>query len=298
MTVKKMHADEVATDADLIRRLLAAQFPQWAGLPIEPVASAGTDNALYRLGDDLAVRMPRIHWAAGQVEKEARWLPEFAPRLPLAIPAPLAVGEPGEGYPWRWGVYRWLNGETVHPDRLDDPIDLARELARFVNALHAIDASGGPGPGDHNSGRGRPLIDRDASTHTALDSLRDEIDIEAATALWDAAHAAPIWDRPPVWVHGDLQAGNLLAADGRLSAVIDFGCLGVGDPAVDLLPAWNLLSGAARDAFRAELNVDDPTWRRGQGWALSVAAIALPYYRDTNPTLAGSSRRVFAALLG
>jgi aminoglycoside phosphotransferase (APT) family kinase protein len=297
MTVTKMHADEVATDADLIRRLLAAQFPDWAELPIAPVASAGTDNALYRLGDDLAVRMPRIHWAVGQVEKEARWLPELAPRLPLAIPAPLAVGEPGEGYPWRWGVYRWLVGDAVQPDRIDDPVSLARDLGRFVRALHAIDASGGPAPDSHNSGRGRPLIDRDDSTRTALESLRDEIDVEAATALWDAALAAPAWNRLPVWVHGDLQAGNLLATGGRLSAVIDFGCLGAGDPAVDLLPAWNLFSGEAREAFRAELNVDDATWARGQGWALSVAAIALPYYRDSNPMLADSSRRVFAALL-
>jgi aminoglycoside phosphotransferase (APT) family kinase protein len=297
MTVTKMHADEVATDADLIRRLLAAQFPAWAELPIAPVASSGTDNALYRLGDDLAVRMPRIHWAVGQVEKEARWLPELAPRLPLAIPAPLAVGEPDEGYPWRWGVYRWLEGETLQPGRGDDQVSLARDLGRFVRALHAIDASGGPAPGSHNSGRGRPLIDRDDATRTALESLRDEIDVEAALALWNVALAAPACDRPPVWVHGDLQAGNLLATDGRLSAVIDFGCLGAGDPAVDLLPAWNLFSGEAREAFRSELNVDDATWTRGEGWALSVAAIALPYYRETNSTLADSSRRVFAALL-
>jgi aminoglycoside phosphotransferase (APT) family kinase protein len=290
MPVHKMHADEIETDAALVGRLLAAQFPQWAGLPIEPVASAGTDNALYRLGDDMAVRLPRIHWAAGQVDKEYQWLPRLAPLLPLAIPVPLAKGEPGEGYPWQWSICRWLEGENATLERLADPRQAAIELAQFIAALQRIDPTGGPPPGPYNSFRGVPLVMRDTQTRTALASLHGRIDAGAVTAAWEAALQAPAWQGPPVWIHGDLQSGNLLAQHGRLSAVIDFGCLGVGDPACDLQVAWNLFSSETRDVFRTALPIDEATWARGRGWALSVGLIALPYYQATNPVLAGISR--------
>lgn len=293
----KMHADEVDTDVSLVGRLLAAQFPRWADLPIEPVNFAGTDNAIYRLGDDMAVRLPRIHWAIGQVEKEQRWLPRLAPLLPLAIPMPLAKGIPGEGYPWHWSVYRWLDGETATIDRIADPRHLATDLARFIAALQQIDPTGGPSPGTHNSSRGVPLAVRDAPTRAAIASLDGLIDTGAATAAWDAALRAPAWHGSPVWVHGDLQAGNLLAVGGRLSAVIDFGCLGVGDPACDLMVAWNLLSADTRDVFRAALAVDEATWVRGRGWALSVGLIALPYYQTSNPVLAGIARSAIDEVL-
>jgi aminoglycoside phosphotransferase (APT) family kinase protein len=290
LSAGKMHADEVMTDVALVGRLIAAQFPQWAGLPIERVQSAGTDNALYRLGDAMVVRLPRIEAAAGQVEKEQRWLPHLAPHLPLAIPVPLARGTPTDDYPWHWSVYRWLKAETATIERIADPRQAATALAQFIMALQRIDATGGPAPGAHNSSRGVPLATRDASTRAAIASLHGVIDTEAATAVWDAALRVPAWDGPPVWIHGDLQSGNLLAVRGRLSAVIDFGCLGVGDPACDLMVAWNLFSAEARDAFRAALVVDDATWARGRGWALSVGLIALPYYRHTNPVLAGIPR--------
>jgi len=291
MSTGKMHADEVETNTSLVGRLLATQFPQWADLPLEPVPSAGTDNALYRLGDDMAVRLPRIHWAIGQVDKEHAWLPKLAPFLPLAIPVPIAKGEPGEGYPWHWSVYPWLAGENATLERLADPRQAAIDLAQFIAALQRIDATGGPPPGEHNSARGEPLTIRDARTRDAIKTLQGMLDTDAVTAVWDAAIEAPVWHGPPVWIHGDLQSGNLLAQRGRLSAVIDFGCLGVGDPACDVMAAWLCLSAETRDAFRAILNVDDATWARARGWALTFGLIALPYYQSTNPVLAGIARR-------
>lgn len=297
MPAGKMHDDEVETDVELVGRLLAAQFPAWAALPLTPVPSAGTDNALYRLGEDLAVRLPRIHWATGQVEKEQMWLPRLAPHLPLAVPIPLAMGWPGEGYPWHWSVYRWLDGETVTRERLPDLGQAAMDLTHFVSALHRIDPAGGPPPDQFNAFRGVPLATRDARTRAAIASLHGEIDADLATAAWDAALAAPAWAGPPVWIHGDLAPGNLLGIQGRLSAVIDFGCLGVGDPACDLIVAWNLLTAETRTIFRVALGVDDATWTRGRGWALSIGLIALPYYRGTNPVLAASSRHTISEVL-
>ncbi len=297
MAAAKMHAEEVPTDAALVRRLIAGQFPQWAGLPIAPVPSAGTDNALYRLGDALVVRMPRIPWATGNIDKEQRWLPFLAPHLPLAIPAPLAVGAPGEGFPWRWSVYGWLDGENATLDRLANPAQAARDLARFIGALQAIDPTGGPAPAPGTFGRGIPLAERDAGTREAIAACRGMIDTGAATAAWEAALAAPPWQGPPVWLHGDLQSGNLLARHGRLTAVIDFGALVVGDPACDLMVAWNLFTAGPRAAFREALAVDDATWARGRGWALSPAVVALPYYRETNPGLAAIARHAIAEAL-
>jgi aminoglycoside phosphotransferase (APT) family kinase protein len=292
-----MHADEVDTDVGLVRRLLAAQFPHWADLPLEPVASAGTDNALYRLGAELVVRLPRIHWATGQPDKEHEWLPRLAPLLPLAIPSPLATGTAAEGYPWHWSVYRWLDGETATLDRVADPREAATALGEFVAALQRIDSAGGPVPGEGSTSRGVPLAQRDDVTRAAIASLHGTFATDALTAAWEAALAAPPWHGPPVWLHGDLQSGNLLAVGGRLSAVIDWGCLGIGDPACDVMPAWSYLPAEARDAFRAALPVDDATWARGRGWALSVGLIALPYYETTNQVLAGIARRSIAAVL-
>jgi aminoglycoside phosphotransferase (APT) family kinase protein len=290
MCAGKMHADEADIDVSLVDRLLAAQFPQWAGLPTAPVHSAGTDNTLYRLGEDMVVRLPRILGATGQVEKEHRWLPTLAPLLPLAIPVPIAKGMPAEGYPWHWSVYRWLEGEAATIERIGDPRRAATELGRFVAALQRIDPKGGPTPGEHNSFRGVPLSMRDTDTRAAIAALHGTVDADAVTAAWEAALQVPAWNGPAVWLHGDLQSGNLLAQHGRLSAVLDFGCLGVGDPACDVMVAWMYLSADTRDAFRAALSVDDATWARGRGWALSFGLIALPYYQDTNPVLVGIAR--------
>lgn len=294
-----MHAGEVPTDEALVHRLLAAQFPHWAAASVVRVVSAGTDNALYRLGADMVVRLPRIEWAAGQVEKEARWLPVLAPHLPLTIPTPLALGEPAEGYPWRWGVYRWLPGERATFDMLSDPHQAASDLAGFVAALQRVDISGGPVVAPDSAGRGAPLANRDAETRRCIEELRalHMIDDGTALAVWEDAVSAPAWDRAPVWLHGDLQAGNLLATGGRLSAVIDFGCLTIGDPATDIMAAWLYLTPATRPIFRAALDVDDATWRRARGWALSMAVIALPYYYQTNPGLSAIARHAIGESL-
>lgn len=287
-----MHADEVETDADLVRRLLRDQLPEWAGLAIEPVASSGTDNALYRLGTDMVVRLPRIHWAVAGVEKEQRWLPRLAPHLPVAVPAPLAKGEPGHGYPWPWSVYRWLEGEHPSVEDTADHPQLAADLGAFVAALHAVRLPGGP-----PSGRGVPLAERDGPMRAAIAAVADEVDVAAVTAAWEEALHVPRWAGPPVWTHGDLAPTNLLCAGGRLHAVIDFGGLGVGDPACDALVAWNLLAPWTREAFRTASGMDDDTWARGRGWALTIALVILPYYRDTNPTLTASARHVIAQVL-
>jgi len=292
-----MHVDELDIDESLVRRLLEGQFPEWRALPIEPVPSAGTDNAMYRLGDDMAVRLPRYAAATLGIDKEHEWLPKLAPHLPVDVPLPLAKGAPGEGYPWHWSVCRWLEGETVTRDRVADPRDMATDVARFIAALHRIDSAGGPPPGPHNFGRGVPLAERDAATRTAIASLQETIDSGAALAAWEAALHAPAWDGPPVWIHGDLTPGNLLARRGRLSGVLDFGGLAVGDPACDLIVAWNLLSADTRKVLRAALSVDDATWERGRGWALSVAVIYIPYYASTSPAGVADARRVVDAVL-
>ncbi|WP_406497390.1 aminoglycoside phosphotransferase family protein [Streptomyces sp. NBC_01604] len=286
-------------DATLVRRLLAAQFPRWAWLPLSPVRQSGMDNATFRLGTGLSVRLPRYaHWA-GQVEREHRWLPHLAPHLPLPVSEPVAQGEPGEDYPYPWSVYRWIEGDTATTEGLVDPVGTARDLAGFIKALRSIDATGGPGPEPSNAFRGVPM--GDASDSLAADSLvRGRIDAlektrlvdtDAVTEVWEAALAAPAWDRPPVWIHGDLDAGNLLTVQGRLSAVIDFGTLAVADPAVDLLPAWKVLPGPARDAFREAVDLDDATWARGRGWAV---AGSLPVPDD--PFFQADHARVTAAL--
>jgi len=297
MPPRRMHVDEVGTDVSLVGRLLAAQFPQWADLPIEPVSSAGTDNALYRLGDDMVVRLPRIHWANGQVDREHRWLPRLARHLPLAIPVPLAKGTPGEGYPWQWSVYRWLEGETATLERIADPRQLAIDLAQFITALRDIDTAGQLPAGSLRSYRGEPLACRDEETRVAIAACDGLLDVELVTEVWEAHLQIPAWSGPPVWIHGDIQPGNLLAIQGRLSAVIDFGTLAIGDPAVDQIVAWNLLPADSRDTFRESLAVDNATWARGRGWALSIGLVALPYYQSTNPVLAGVSRRAIDEVL-
>ncbi|MBT2468256.1 aminoglycoside phosphotransferase family protein [Streptomyces sp. ISL-66] len=312
MPAGKMHAGEPDVDTALVRRLIAAQFPQWAALPVERVDSVGTSNAMYRLGEDMAVRLPRTEGAAGDVATEHRWLPRLAPPLPVAIPAPLGQGEPAEGYPWPWSVYRWLAGENPAAGRIAEPVLLAEDLARFVSALRRIDPADGP-----SSYRSETLAARDAVTRATLAQLRggtraDEdgtgpdgsdaqrargVDLDAATALWETALRAPEWAGPPVWIHADLQPGNVLLADGRLSAVIDFGCAGLGDPAVDLIAAWYVLPAAARTAFRSAVAADEAMWTRGRGWALSIALLELSYYRDTHPAMASTARRVIGELL-
>ena len=294
----RMHDDQFEIDAPLVRVLVDAQFPRWSSLPLAPVTAASTVNAIYRLGDELAVRLPLRPGQADQFERDRRWLPYLAPHLPLRIPEPVAAGEATEAYPSEWAVYRWLPGRPATDVAPNDPAAAADALAAFIRALHAIDASEGPGPSAANYQRGAPLAPRDASARQGLAALAGEIDVEAATAVWEAALAAPEWDRAPVWLHGDLMPGNLLVDEGRLSAVIDFGALGVGDPACDMIPAWVFLPAAVRGRFRDAVRADEATWTRGRGWALWIVLVGLPYYRDTNPGFVRVLRRTLDAVLG
>ncbi len=291
-----MHANEISTDVSVVRHLLTSQFPQWANLAIKPVLSAGTDNAIFRLGHDMSVRLPRIDWAQAQVDKEHEWMPRLAPHLPLAIPLPLAKGEPDEKYPYNWSVYKWLKGENASIEQLLDPCQTAIELAQFITALQQIDTRGGPLAEEHNL-RGVPLKTRDKVTRESIATLKDTIDTNAAFAVWEEALQALEWNNKPVWFHGDLLIGNLLFERGRLSAVIDFGGLGVGDPACDLMIAWSLFSGESRKVFRESLKVDDATWARGRGQALSQAVIFIPYYLNTNPIGVGYARKMIKEIL-
>lgn len=285
----KMHADQADIDEELVRRLLRAQFPRWAELPIEPLASGGTVNAVFRVGDELTARLPLTSDGVEDLEREARWLPVLAPHLPVPIPAVVARGEPGEGYPWPWSVHRWIEGDTAVEG---SPV---HDIAKFVTAMRAIPADGGP-----QAYRGVPLHTADESTRAAIAELArtdEPFDPDAATAVWEHALAAPQWSGDPCWLHSDLMPSNLLVRDGRLVAVLDFATAGVGDPACDLIPAWNLLGSAERDAFRDAVDVDDATWARGQGWALSMAVIQLPYYRHTNATISANARYVIREVL-
>ncbi|CAN7374864.1 aminoglycoside phosphotransferase family protein [Rhizobium sp. LjRoot98] len=297
MPTTRMHDDELDINRPLVSRLIAEQFPAWAGLPLKPVQSAGTDNALYRLGSDMVVRLPRRMDAALQVEKESRWLPRLAPDLPLAVPVPLALGTPTAGYPFHWSVCRWLPGEDAVTTPIFDLNEAAVSLSRLISALRKIDATGGPPPGAHNFSRGASLASRDAQTRAAIKNLGGTMETAPLTQAWDAALEIEPWDKPPVWLHGDIHAGNLLTAQGRITAVIDFGGLGVGDPACDLMFAWNLLSAEARATLRLQQTVDGATWGRARGWALSVAIVALPYYLHTNPALVGISRHAISQVL-
>lgn len=286
-------AAEVQIDVPLVRRLLAAQFPQWARLAVETVESAGWDNTVYRLGPDLAVRLPRRRIGAGHVEREQQWLPVLGPQLPLAVPMPLGNGVPGAGYPWRWTICNWLDGELAALTPVDDAGQTAISLARFVATLQKIDPAGGPA----SEFRGTSLAGRDRVARTAATiSQADQFDIGPVLAVWERAVAGPAWTGPPVWMHGDLHPANLLVDGGRLSAVIDFGLLGVGDPACDLMVAWTYLRAEARDAFRDALAVDDATWSRGRGWALELGLRAAAYSAD-NPVLGDIGRHTIAEVM-
>ena len=283
-------------DASLAARLVATQFPHWSDLPVTPVAVDGWDNRTFRLGNEMSVRLPSAAPYALQVEKEHRWLPKLAPQLPLPIPSPLARGVPGAGYAWDWSVYHWIDGELASRERVDDLTEFATTLADFLAALQRIEATDGPPPGQHNFFRGAPLETYDSETRRAIATLGDRIPRHAATRAWETALDAT-WHGPPVWFHGDVAATNLLVRDGRLSAVIDFGCSGVGDPACDAVIVWTFLTGASRDAFRIRLAVDDATWACGRGWALWKALISLAWNIDKDPAAAATARRVVDAVL-
>jgi aminoglycoside phosphotransferase (APT) family kinase protein len=286
-----------AVDRELARRLVDAQFPQWAALPLRPVVPGGSDHAIYRLGSELTVRLPRHGGAMRQARKEATWLPRLAPALPLDVPVPEAVGAPGFGYPWSWAVHRWTAGETATVEALGDSAECAETLAGFLVALRGFALDGAVG--DPDCGTDDDLPGRDAGTREKIDRTRDVFDASALTEVWDAALAAGSWTGPAVWFHGDFHTGNLLTRGGRVSAVLDFGSLGVGDPSRDIMIAFTLLGAKTREVFRSALDVDDAAWARGRGWALTAGLNAYVSYAAGNPEIkAATTRQIRAALAG
>lgn len=271
-----MHADELEIDEPLVRRLLVEQFPDWGDLPLRRIEPGGTDHAIFRLGDELSVRLARVDGPTDPDGKEFVWLPKLAPLLPVDVPVPIAQGRPGEGYPWFWEIHTWVHGETV-PVETIDAIQVARDLCALIETLQRVGGAGAP------PGRGIPLAQRDEGTRYWLARFDGD---PRVTAEWERALAAPSWDGPPVWHHGDLDARNWVIRDRRISGVIDWGSMGVDDPACDLMVAWKLHSPAARDAFREALAADDATWERARGWVVSQAVAILAYYTpENNPTL-------------
>jgi aminoglycoside phosphotransferase (APT) family kinase protein len=282
----KMHDGEVDLNASLVRQLVAGQFPDLAGLPVRVVSSTGTVNAIYRLGEHFYARLPRLLRYAGDLEREWRWLPELAPGLTLRVPEPIGLGQPTTEYPFTWAIYRWIDGRPYTDQLIDDERQAAGDLARFVAELRRTAPAA-----DAPAGGRLPLAQLDAGTRTSITAAAGAIDVPAALAAWASALHAPVWDGHPVWIHADLLRPNLLVAGGRLSAVIDFGSAGVGDPATDVIPAWAVFGPAGRAAFRAALGVDDGTWHRARGIALHQAAALIPYYAVSNPGFAALGQR-------
>ncbi|HEY2264725.1 MAG TPA: aminoglycoside phosphotransferase family protein [Streptosporangiaceae bacterium] len=285
----KMHDGEADIGAGLVRRLVASQFPALAGLPVTAFRSTGTVNAIFRLGDGLYARLPRMARWARDLEQEARWLPRLAGRLPLAIPEPVALGRPGAGYPFGWAIFRWIEGQPYAGELVEER-QAARDLARFVTVLRQVDTADAP-----RAGR-RPLRELDAGTRAGIEDAGDDIDHDAVLAAWELALQAPAWDgMARAWIHADLLPPNLLVSEGCLRAVIDWGAAGAGDPAMDLIAAWSVFGPAGREVFRDALGAGD--WDRARGVALHQAVMLIPYYRVTNPGMAALGRRTVGQVL-
>lgn len=284
-------------DSALVRNLITAQFPEWQDLSILPVAMSGWDNRSFHLGKDMLVRMPSSAEYAAQVEKEQRWLPRLSKLLPLQIPEPLAIGQPAAGYPWKWSVYRWIKGETIASVQPIDLCDIAASLGKFLTCLQHISPTGGPLPGPHSFYRGGELATYDTEVRQALDVLTNKINTHAAINLWESALATS-WQQAPVWVHGDISAGNLLVREEQLVAVIDFGQLTIGDPACDLAIAWTLFQGKSRETFRTNLPLDEGTWARGRAWALWKALIVAAGFTNPNTTEGKGCWHIIDEVLG
>lgn len=295
LVTDSLHDDGLPIDLELVRALVDRALPEYAPLPLRPLGSSGSTNALFRLGDELLVRLPRQPGGSGDIDKEARWLPRIGPLLPVPVPEIVAACEPDLGYPERWSVVRWIDGDIPPAIGPDDPVDparrrLAADLDGVVLALRRADV---PAEAVRDpalrSYRGEPLTARDAQFRTDIDDCRSlpglPLDLDAALRIWDEAMELPGdgTAATPRWYHGDLLAENLLVRDGRLAAVLDFGVLAVGDPAVDLVAAWEVLDAPAREAFRTALALDDPSWLRGRAWALAIAVMTFPYYWRTMP---------------
>lgn len=293
-----MHKNELLINESMVRILLDTQCSCWANLPLTAIPSTGTEHSLFRLGVDYIIRLPRVEWSVGSVnktiEKEFKWIPQLGKLLNVPIGEPLFKGNPDKNYPWQWIIAKWNDGYNPDFEKENEYNLLAKDLAYFLNDLHKVNLQNGP-----LSRRGIPLLELNMETRKAIAELENEIDTQVVTKLWTQLLNIPIWNQPPVWVHGDFLPGNILVSDNRLNAVIDFSDLGVGDPACDLIIAWSLFNDTSRQIFKDHLvNIDDDTWERGKGWALSIALIMLPYYKHSNPVMATLARKILKNIFG
>ena len=288
----RLHPDEADIDVALVRRLVAAQFPEIGDVTIRPVRSTGTVNAIYRLGDHLYARLPRMAEWVASLETEWTLLPKLAPHLTLRIPTPVAMGSPAPGYPFSWAVYEWMDGKPYADELIDDEKQAANDLARFVSELRGVE----PVTGVPRAGR-EPLAALDGETREAIESAHEVIDSRVATSAWERALEAPPWQGTPVWIHSDLLRPNILVDRGRLRAVIDFGGAGIGDPATDVIAAWSVFGPVGRLVFRRSLAVDDATYNRARGIALHQAVMIIPYYKETNPDFVALAKRTIEQIL-
>lgn len=266
----------------LVQELVASQFPQWKNLLVRPVDQSGWDNRSFRLGEEMLVRLPSAECYVSQVDKEQKWLPKLSPFLPLQIPSPLGFGKPDRGYPWKWSIYRWIDGKPATLfENVNNKEDFALTLGEFLVALQKVDSTGGPIAGPQNFFRGGNMGVYDHETRSAIEVLKSRIDVRSAIEVWESA-LSTTWQKSPVWIHGDIAPGNLLVKKEKLSAVIDFGQLGIGDPACDLAIAWTFMQGKSQHIFKTTLSLDDDTWARGRGWALWKALISVVGLKGIN----------------
>jgi aminoglycoside phosphotransferase (APT) family kinase protein len=293
-TPPKRHDNELPVDEALARRLLRAQFPEFADLPLRVHHEHGTDHTLFRLGDEFVMRLPIVRYAGQQALREAKTVPFLAPQVPLTLPVPVALGEPDEGYPVHWSIVRWIDGQRVTGDNIADPIAMAHQLAGFVRALQACDASDGPPAGPITWMRGTSLKPGADHVREWIAKSSELFDLTRAAEAYEEVIAAPDWDGPPTWFHGDI-SGNLIQDGGRLVGLIDSG-YGVGDPACDLQPGWCLFRGDARKVFFEECDLDDATILRSKGWALAPAFTGLTYYKDVPALQANAIGAIEGAL--
>ncbi|MCP4474104.1 MAG: aminoglycoside phosphotransferase family protein [Gammaproteobacteria bacterium] len=293
---KANHYEEISLA--LVTELVAEQFPQWAHLPISPIAVSGWDNRTFRLGEEMLLRLPSAASYVPQVLKEQQWLPKLAPHLSLAVPTPLAMGKPSKNYRWNWSVYRWIVGESANIVTINaqQQQHIAVQAAQFLNELHKIDTTSAPLAGAHNYYRGAHPAVYDNEACSAIVALTDRIDADAATAVWRKALQSK-WQKNLVWVHGDFSSENILLKDGQVIAVIDFGCMGVGDPACDLVIAWTFLKNSSREVFRENLSLDSSTWQRARGWALWKALITLEKLKDKYSEKAIAQQKIINEIL-
>jgi len=278
--------------------LIAEQFPQFAHLPISPVEHGGNDNRTFHLGSEMSIRLPSSEEYVRQVQKEQTWLSKIAPHLPLPIPQPIALGLPSEIYPWNWSIYKWLEGESANSLELrDEHLEtIAIQLAQFLNEFHNFDAAGAPAPGLHNWWRAAHTSVYDAETRLLIEKLKDFVNVDNARSLWQRAISSK-WNRDPVWVHGDVASGNLLVKDNKLAAVIDFGCMGIGDPACDLTIVWTFFRGKSRETFRANMHLDEETWARARGWAMWKALYEISVLEDKSGAALMKHQQIIDAVL-